>query len=103
MLGLEAIKLLYSWVQEQIATYSFIEKVEFKNAIFHMYYKRDGTQKCKRIPYRATKEQLVRALDSIKKEIGFVEIKKKRDIEIRKKLKDSPFFFGVSNEDTNGD
>jgi len=87
LLGLEAIKLLYSWVQEQIATYSFIEKVEFKNAIFHMYYKRDGTQKCKRIPYRATKEQLVRALDSIKKEIGFVEIQRTRYIKNKEKIK----------------
>jgi hypothetical protein len=66
--------------------YSFIVKTEFKNAIYTIYYEHNGKIKKKRLPYRATGNQLVECVENIKKEIGYKEIKKERD---KKVLEDS--------------
>jgi len=70
--------MLYKWLREYIKKYSFIKDTKFTGATLHIYYDHDGKEKIKRLPYRTTKTQLIRAIDSIKDEIGFEEDKLQR-------------------------
>jgi len=72
--------VLYKWVREFLERYSFVQRVKLQNAYVYIYYELDGEKKWKRIPYRATKDKLMRTIESIKEEIGYYD-----DLERRKK------------------
>ena len=65
---------LYQWVRNEIEKLSFVSRTEFKKASFFIYYQHNDHEKRKILPYRATPAQVIRILDSIKKEIGYKAI-----------------------------
>ena len=69
------IDILYKWIRDYIAKYSFIKFTKFTNATLYVYYEHDGKIKAKHLPFRATKNQLIRTIENIKKEIGYYEDK----------------------------
>jgi len=69
---------LNKWVIEYVQKYSFIKNVTLMGGTVLFYYEKDGKQKFKRLPHRATKPQLQRCIESIKKDVNFYENKKKR-------------------------
>ena len=69
---------LYKWVREYLEKYSFISEVMLMNGIVMLHYKKDGKVKFKRLPFRATKDQLVTCIENIKKDINYYEDKKTR-------------------------
>lgn len=80
--------MLYSWVRDYVKKYSFIENVEFKDAIFYMYYTNKDGKKCvAKLPYRATRHQLEQKINRIKKEIDFKTIKTERDKKVLEQVK----------------
>jgi len=62
---------LYKHIREDVDKLSFIEKTEFKNAKFYMYYKSDGKIKVKSLPFRASQNQLLLTLDFIKNDSDY--------------------------------
>ena len=76
-------------IQDDLRRYTFVEKVEVKKAHVYIYY---NNGKYKKIPYRASIRQLINTIEKIKDEIGFEEIKKKRDSIIKKEIK-KPMMF----------
>lgn len=62
---------LYKHIREDVEKLSYIDKTEFKHAMFYMYYTSDDKQKFKRIPFRASKEQLLDALDFIRRDSDY--------------------------------
>ena len=81
--------------REDIARYTFIEKVDFRNLMVFIYY---NGGKYKKISYRATGKQLERIINIIKEEIGYSDVKKKRDILVRKELSKPMMFIGEDDE-----
>ena len=75
--------MLYNYVRELVAKYTFIQKVTTsKGSVYLHYYKDNDKDKgliAKRLPLRTNKEQLIRAIEKIKDDIGYYEQKKKRD------------------------
>ena len=69
---------LYLWIREYIKKYSFITKTEFKNATLRIYYEKDGKLKNKHLPYRASRDQLISCIESIKNDINYYAIKEAR-------------------------
>jgi len=83
---------LFPWVREYINKYSFVEKVEFKKMSLFIYYKKDGKLFFKKLPYRATKDQVEQTIERIKKDIDYY---KKRAVSIKQNVKkDKPLIFG---------
>ena len=62
---------LYKHVRDDVEKLSYIERTEFKNAKFYMYYESDGKIKVKTLPYRASKVQLLSALEFIKNDSDY--------------------------------
>jgi len=79
--------MLYKWIRDHIKKFSFVVKTEFKNAIFYIWYEKDGKLKAKHLPYRANKNMLLYTIEEIKKDINYDEQKKKRDKKIKAELK----------------
>lgn len=75
--------MLYDWVRDYVAKYSFVDHVKFENALFKIYYKVDGKMKVTVLPYRTTKNQLESRIQKIKEEINYSEIKRERDKQVR--------------------
>lgn len=86
---------LYRWIREYIKKYSFILGTEFKNATLYIYYKKDGKIKEKHLPYRATKDQLIKAINKIKVEVNYQEDRKKRIAEGQYDVKEQDMAFAV--------
>ncbi len=89
---------LYKWIRNYIRKYSFILGTEFRNATLFIYYKKDGETKEKHLPYRATKDQLIKAINNIKKEINYHEDRKKRIKEGQYDVKKRGIIVAFSNE-----
>ena len=70
--------MLTKWVREYIKKYSFVKDTDFKNGIFYIYYFKGENVKTKKLPYRTTKDQLVRTIENIKKDIDYYKEKQKR-------------------------
>lgn len=68
---------LYKWVREELKKYSFINHIDLKNGKVYIVYNKNDKQKVKTLPYRATKHQLISKIESIKKDINYVESRKK--------------------------
>jgi len=85
--------VIYKQVRDDLRRYTFVEKVELKNHYVHIYYNCNGELKYKKLAYRADTRHIQKAILAIKKEIGFEETKKERDIIIKKELK-KPMIFG---------
>ena len=89
---------LYKEVRDLINRYSFIEKSRFEHGIFYVYYKHDDKLKSKHLPFRADKDQLIKMIDSIKKEIDYdaqmEKVRKdiKKQIEEEEKKETGPLF-----------
>lgn len=83
--------------QDDLRRYTFVTKVEFKNMYVYVHYKHNDEIKVKKISYRATGLQLQKFIEKIKVEIGYIEIKKQRDILIRKEI-NKPMIFGNVGE-----
>ncbi len=87
---------LYNWVRKEIETLSYIRKVTLnKGAVLFWYYEDDDKNKkllYKKLPYRATKHQLNRLLNRIKKEIGYFEKVKEKRKKIKKEV-EKPLIF----------
>ena len=80
--------MIYKWVREEIEKYSFITGSELKKGSIYFYYEKDGKKKFKRLPLRSDGNQVIKMVERIKKDIGYKEEKQKRDILIRKQLKE---------------
>jgi len=89
---------LYKHIRDDVDKFTFVEKTEFKGARFFIYYKNNGKLKHKILPYRANREQLLDCLESIKKEIGYYEKKRKLDILVNKKVKEE-FMVGFTHDE----
>jgi len=87
---------LYNWVRKEIETLSYIRKVTLnKGTVLFWYYEDDDKNKkllYKKLPYRATKHQLNRLLNRIKKEIGYFEKVKEKRKKIKKEV-EKPLIF----------
>jgi len=92
---------IYKTIQDDLQRYTFVKTVKKYNHYIYITYMVDKTvntnntnktvktvktDKTVRIPYRASPEQLIRLIDKIKEDIGYEEIKKYRDIQIKKEL-----------------
>ena len=62
---------LYKHVREDVEKLTYITRTEFKNARFTMFYNSDGKIKSKSLPFRASKEQLLRALEFIREDSDY--------------------------------
>ena len=69
---------LFKHIRDDVARYEDITRTKFSNAIFYMYYMVDDVEKHKKLPYRATKEQLQSAIEAIRLEIGYYGRREKR-------------------------
>ena len=78
---------LYDWVRELVSKYSFIDKVELQGSMVLLHYKSDEKTKVNKIPYRATRDQLIKRIEYIKNEIRYYEVKRARDQKVRESLK----------------
>jgi len=72
--------MIYKWITGELSKYSFVKKVEMKNAYMYVHYELNDETGWRRISIRANRDQLVNFLEKLKKDIGFFE-----DLEERKK------------------
>ena len=90
------IKMLNNEVLELIKKYTFIRKITRKASIvyFHYYENDDISKKLlyKKLPYRATKDQVIKMIGRIKDEIEYEEIRDFRKIEVKKEI-EKPLIF----------
>ena len=70
--------MLYAWIREYIEKYSFVKRTKFKDALFYIYYEKNGKDTYKVLPFRANKKQLQTCIESIKKDINYYEKKQER-------------------------
>lgn len=79
-----------------IMKYSFIRKITKKaTTYFFHYHENDNTSKksvYKKLPYRATRDQVIRMINTIKDEIGYEDKQKVRKIEVKKET-EKPLIF----------
>ncbi len=77
--------MLHKTIRDLVEKYTFITKTTAYAGVIKLYYKNSDTQvvRFRKLPYRATKEQLIRTIDSIKKEIGWYS----KRIELSQKLR----------------
>ena len=68
---------LHPWIRAYVKKYSFIVDTKFTRGLFYIYYERDGKRLFKRLPYRANKQQLEHAIETIKQEIDYYTTKNK--------------------------
>lgn len=89
--------MLFKWVREEIANYSFVTKTRFFIGRFHIFYEKDGVSKSKVLPYRATQHQVANCINKIKEEINYAEWRIKEDKRIKEAVekdnKDSAIFY----------
>ena len=89
--------MIYKWLQEYLKKYSFIDDVYITGSIIILTYNKDGKKKRKRLPYRATKTQLIKCINRIKKDIDYYEKRiKKGQCDVKKK---EPFVVGFTSGD----
>ena len=88
--------MLNKWVQDLIKKYSFIQTTILRGSTLFIYYKKEGKLKNKRLPFRATKEQVLACMERIKEDINYYEDKKERDKKVIKLTKPRPEGFAVS-------
>lgn len=62
---------LYKHVRDDVSKLTYIDRTEFTRAIFKMFYTSDGVVKVKTLPYRATKNQLLAALEFIRNDSDY--------------------------------
>ena len=60
-----------------IEKYSFIDKAEMEGAYFYIRYTKDNKSKYKKFPLRVTGNQLQKAINKIKKELGVTYVERK--------------------------
>lgn len=63
---------LYKHIREDVEKLSYIDKTEFKNAKFYMHYSDGDNKKVKVLPFRASKDQLLRALEFIRQDSDYL-------------------------------
>ena len=80
---------------KNIKDYSFVEDVTSKFGIIRIYY---NNGRYKKLPYRASVEQLISVIESIKVEINYKEEKEARDILVKKELAKPLMFMGDDDE-----
>ena len=89
---------IYKSIQEDLRRYTFIKKVEMIRGYVYLTYEKEGKDKVVRISYRANPQNLIKLVDKIKDDFGYEELKKERDILVRKELK-KPMIFKNIGED----
>lgn len=87
---------LYKWIIAYIKKYSFVTEVIMKDAIVYIYYKNKNKISYKKIPYRANKNQLLKMINSIKKEIDYQSNKPQHILENIKERKEASLIFASS-------
>lgn len=80
---------IYKWIIDYIKKYSFITDTVIKGTTVYIYYNKNNKQKFKRLAYRASKNHLIRCIESIKKDIGYYEDRKNRIEEEKYKTKNN--------------
>jgi len=91
---------LYKWVRDEVGKLSYVERTEFKGTTFTIHYLKQGQPKKKKLPYRTTKDILLKTLNSIKKDIDYADIKKKK---LEKLMRPSVAHFpGLNAGETDG-
>ena len=94
---------LYLWIRDYLKKLSYIKAVDFKGTTCYIYYLNEGKTKHKKLPYRATKDQLLNCLEKIKKEIGYQEFHKKEWEEKKKSLTDDAGFAFIEKKGETGE
>ena len=80
--------MLYKWVRDLTEKYTFITKTETRKGMVYLYYSDlKGVERNKRVPYRATKDVLMKSIEEIKDSIDYYDKKKKLDKKIKKEIK----------------
>jgi len=77
---------LYKWVRDLLEKTTFITKTKYENHYIVVYYNDNGTERFKKISFRATKKQLQNLIKKIKNEINYYEKKAERDKKVLKEL-----------------
>ena len=85
-----------------IEQYSFLTNVALRGGFLLMSYKKDGEVKVAKLPVRANRDQLIRKIDRIKKEVNYAEWRAKEDerIKAEAKIYDPPSFAYTTNDET---
>ena len=79
---------LYKYVRDWVDQYSFITRTTFKHTTFKLHYEIDDKERAKSLPFRASRDTLVKTINKIKKEIGYIENKKDLNIKVRQAIKE---------------
>ena len=74
--------MIWKWVRDLVGRFSFIDKIESKNHYIYLYYKKDDVIKSKRIPFRASRDTLIKEIEDIKKDINYYNKIKVRDYKL---------------------
>ena len=77
---------LYTHIRELVDKYTFVKRTEFVKTIFYIYYDVNGRERFKKLPYRTNKDQLVRIIENIKKEIDLETDKNKLKLKVNEAL-----------------
>jgi hypothetical protein len=94
---------LFKFVRDDVTKFSFVTRTTFKNGIFYIYYlDKNEEERYKALPYRATRDQLITALESIKQESDYFERKKKEHMIIRQTTNNNPAIAGYIKGEKNG-
>ncbi len=88
--------MLYEWVRTLIKKYSFIQTTMLRGSTLFIYYKKEGKLKNKKLPFRATKQQVLACMEKIKEDINYYEEKKIRDKKVLELTKERPEGFAVN-------
>ena len=68
---------MYKSVRELVEKFSFVKRTEFKNGAVYIFYDNlKNVERYKRLPYRATKDQLLNTIDAIREEIMYNDKRK---------------------------
>ncbi len=89
---------LYSWIRELVEKYTFIKRTKFEGMYFYIYYDKDDKELHRRIPFRASKDQLLMIINKIKKDINYHSKKQDRDYTVLASTKKPMIFVNIEDD-----
>ena len=79
--------MIPSYIISDLKKLSYIKDVKLENGYIFLFYSKDDKMLKKKVPYRATRDMLLKKLEAIQDEIGYMEMKEKY---YKDKLKEAP-------------
>ena len=89
--------MMYKWVRDLVEKYEFVTRIELKMPHVLVYYTElprtsNSIEYLEKIPYRATKETLIRKIERIKTKINYTEYLGSVKYNVNKALNTKPIF-----------